>query len=228
VIVFVHGGAWQSGDRNTPLDVYGKLGRRLVARGILTVVPSYRLAPEFRHPEAVRDVARAIAWTFAHIERFGGDPRRVFLMGHSAGAHLVALAATDARWLRAEGIDTRSLAGVIAISGPYDIALMSASGAHFFARDLAASTFGSPEVYADASPIAHLGKSPTPPFLLVVGENDPESLRTQHTRFEAALRSAHLRVRGFLARGRNHFSILFRLGEAGDALGNAIVRFVGV
>src|SRR5262245_12611998 len=94
VVVLVHGGAWMVGD-NRCCGLYSSVGRYLASRGIGVAMPNYRLSPRVRHPHHVRDVAEAVAWTRANIAQYGGDPSRLFLMGHSAGGHLVSLLATD-------------------------------------------------------------------------------------------------------------------------------------
>jgi acetyl esterase/lipase len=85
------------------------------------VLPNYRLSPSVRHPVHARDVARAVRWTHDHIAERGGDPARMYLMGHSAGGHLVALLSTDESYLKAEGLAARDIKGVIPVSGVYHI-----------------------------------------------------------------------------------------------------------
>jgi acetyl esterase/lipase len=120
VVVLVHGGAWTVGD-NRCCGLYGTVGHFLASQGIGAVLPNYRLSPGVQHPAHVQDVARAVAWTRQNIAKHGGDPERLYLAGHSAGGHLVALLATDESYLRAEGLKTADIKGVIAISGPYRI-----------------------------------------------------------------------------------------------------------
>jgi acetyl esterase/lipase len=120
VLVLVHGGAWMLGDKS--FFGWGKdLGRYFASRGIGVVMPSYRLSPSVKHPEHVKDVARAVAWTYRHIACYGGDPKELFLCGHSAGGHLVALLASDPRYLRAEKMSLKDIKGVIAVSGVYRV-----------------------------------------------------------------------------------------------------------
>ena len=95
VLFFVHGGAWSMGDKSD-FGAYAAFGAAYAKLGIGVVVTNYRLSPKVRHPEHVKDVARAFAWTANHIAKYGGDKDRLFVCGHSAGAHLVALLATDA------------------------------------------------------------------------------------------------------------------------------------
>jgi acetyl esterase/lipase len=120
VVVFVHGGAWTIGD-NRCCGLYGSVGDFLASQGIGAVLPNYRLSPRVKHPEHARDVARAVAWTRGHIARHGGDPARIHLAGHSAGAHIVSLLATDESYLREVGMKSTDIGGVIAMSGAYHI-----------------------------------------------------------------------------------------------------------
>lgn len=120
VLVFIHGGAWMFGDKST-FGKYSAVGRFLAENGVGVVLPNYRLTPAVQHPEHIRDVARAFAWTARHIQDYGGDPNRLFVGGHSAGGHLSALLATDESYLKAEGLSRRAIRGVVAVSGVYRI-----------------------------------------------------------------------------------------------------------
>jgi acetyl esterase/lipase len=221
VVVFIHGGAWRFGDRDTRFDTYQKLGRKLAARGILTVVPSYRLAPEHQYPAFVQDAARAVKWVQENIAGYGGDPRRLVLMGHSAGAHIAALLAADPRWLKEAGADPARISGVIGISGPYDIVATEKRMSGMI-RD----AFGDdPATWSDASVGTHVRQPPRPRFLLAVASRDPESLHRQALALLEAIRKAGGRVRLFEAKNRNHFSVMIRLGEVGDPLGDAVEAF---
>jgi acetyl esterase/lipase len=125
VVLFVHGGAWMSGDK----DFYGlhrKVGRFFAAHGFVAVVINYGLSPAVKHPEHVRDVARAYAWVRGHVAAYGGDRDRIILCGHSAGGHLVALLATDEQYLRDPALkltdaDRAALKAVISVSGVYQV-----------------------------------------------------------------------------------------------------------
>jgi alpha-beta hydrolase superfamily lysophospholipase len=120
VVVLVHGGAWMTGD-NRACGLYTSVGEFLASRGIGAVLPNYRLSPRIKHPSHVRDIARAFAWSHAHIAEHGGSPERMFLVGHSAGGHLVSLLTTDERYLKAEGLSTANIRGTVALSGIYRI-----------------------------------------------------------------------------------------------------------
>lgn len=120
VVFLVHGGAWVCGD-NRCCGLYSSVGEFLARHGIGAVLPNYRLSPMVKHPEHIKDVARAFAWTRRNIGDHGGDPDKLFLAGHSAGGHLVALLATDDRYLRDEGLKADVIRGVISVSGVYNI-----------------------------------------------------------------------------------------------------------
>lgn len=120
VVVLVHGGAWMVGD-NRCCGLYSSVGEFLASQGIGAVLPTYRQSPGVKHPEHAKDVARAIAWTKAHMRAIGGRPDDIFLMGHSAGGHLVALLATDDKYLHAEGISRSEIRGVVSTSGVYRV-----------------------------------------------------------------------------------------------------------
>jgi acetyl esterase/lipase len=106
---------------NRSWGLYPAVAEFLAGCGVVVVLPNYRLAPGVKHPAQVEDVARAFAWTCAHVAEHGGDPRSVFVAGHSAGGHLASLLATDEQYLAAQGLSTADVKGVIAFSGVYAI-----------------------------------------------------------------------------------------------------------
>ncbi len=117
VVVFFYGGGWAEGDRH----LYRFLGAAMARRGFVTVIPDYRVYPQVRFPAFLEDAARAVHWVRAEAGAFGGDPARLVLMGHSAGAHLAAMLALDRQWLGAYGlIPARDLRGLVGLAGPYD------------------------------------------------------------------------------------------------------------
>jgi len=125
VVLFVHGGAWTFGDKST-FGYYRGVARFFARHGAVAVSINYRLSPHVKHPEQVKDVARAFAWVRKHARDYGGDPDRIFLCGHSSGGHLVALLATDESYLKDPALgltdaDRAALKGVMAVSGVYRI-----------------------------------------------------------------------------------------------------------
>jgi acetyl esterase/lipase len=125
VVLFAHGGTWMGGDKDL-FGLYRGVGRFLARHGVVAVLVNYRLSPAVRHPEHVKDLARAFAWTRRHAREFGGDSDCIFLSGHSAGGHLAALLATDETYLKdpllgLKDADRAALRGVMAVSGVYHI-----------------------------------------------------------------------------------------------------------
>jgi acetyl esterase/lipase len=116
VVVFFYGGTWNSGERGD----YRFVAQSLAARGMLVVVADYRLYPQVRYPGFLEDGAQAVAWTYRNIGQYGGDVRRLFLMGHSSGGYNAAMLALDPQWLRKAGVPADALRGWIGLAGPYD------------------------------------------------------------------------------------------------------------
>jgi acetyl esterase/lipase len=116
VVVFFYGGAWAEGTRGS----YAFAGRAFASKGFVTVVPDYRLVPQVRFPAFVQDGAAAIRWVRDNISKYGGDPNRITIAGHSAGAHIGAMLALDRRWLQAEGVDPKIIRAGALLAGPYD------------------------------------------------------------------------------------------------------------
>ena len=121
VVVFFYGGSWNRGERAQ----YRFVGEALASRGMLTVIPDYRLYPEVRYPAFLEDSALALAYALKRAGALGGNPKKVFVMGHSAGAYNAAMLALDARWLGGTGHDPAELAGFIGLAGPYDFLPMT-------------------------------------------------------------------------------------------------------
>lgn len=212
VVLFAHGGAWRYGDRWQ----YPPLGHRLAKEGLVVVIPSYRLAPKHPHPAQIEDVAAALAWTVRHIAQYGGDPTRIFLAGHSAGAHLVSLLALHDRYLAQHGLSPRLIRGVIGLSGVYDLTAFESQTA-VFGRD--------PQVRRDASPLFWV-RSPAPPFFVSYCEWDYPTLPDQARRFHAALVKAGVPAELFFTPQDNHIYEIISMTYDTDVTGQAVLRFI--
>ncbi len=160
VIVFFYGGSWNSGERGD----YRFVGEALASRGIVTVVADYRLYPQVRYPDFLHDAAQAVAWTEREIARYGGDPQRVFLMGHSAGAYNAAMLALDERLLAQVQLTPNSLRGWIGLAGPYDFLPVI--------NPAVRPVFFYPDSPLDSQPINHVSAA-APPALLLASRDDP-------------------------------------------------------
>ena len=172
VLVFAHGGAWRDGD---PVD-YGFIGRAFVPEGFIVVLSGYRLGAEGRYPAMLEDTASAVAWTHKEIAAYGGDPNRIVLAGHSAGAYNVVMVALEEQWLGRRGVPKSAIAGVIGIAGPYDFVP--------FAKESTIAAFGHTDNPAATQPMNHV-RADAPQMLLVQGEKD-DVVRPRNARVLAA------------------------------------------
>jgi acetyl esterase/lipase len=172
VVVFWHGGRWRYGDKAD----YRFVGAALAESGYVAMVANYRHYPEVKMPGFMHDAALAALWSAAHAQEFGGAAQRLFLMGHSAGAHLAALVTLDPRYFAAAGQTAPRIAGVIGLSGPYDFLPLLEPDV----QDM----FGPPSLYPASQPINFV-RSDAPPMLLIHGLND-DTVKPKNSRNLAA------------------------------------------
>lgn len=236
VVFFVHGGGWMIGDKDDVFGIYGygTIAESIARRGVVVVLPNYRLSPKAKHPDHITDVARAFAWTHRNIAKYGGRPDQLFASGHSAGGHLVSLLATDETYLKAEGLSATDVKGVVSISGIYRVDafdlrlsamnewLDASAEIHPFA-----SVFGDdPEVLKQASPLTHV-RPGLPPFLLVYGSLDYCPIKQTTRDFEAALEDNDCEVDVKKVLWRTHETVLVDLVHGVEpATADALIRFV--
>ncbi len=198
VILFVHGGGWNWGSP----DDYGFVARAFAPEGFVVVLAGYRLYPDVTFPSMLEDTARAVRWTRENIARHGGDPDRIVLAGHSAGAYNVTMLALDRQWLGREGQSADQLAGVIGLSGPYDF--------YPFTNESARNSFGAVPQPADTQPV-NFARGDAPPLLLIHGEADtlvkPRNSRELARRIAGLGGSARL----YIHEGMNHSQPLIAL-----------------
>jgi acetyl esterase/lipase len=195
VVVFFYGGSWTSGKR----EYYRFVGNALAQRGVLVLIPDYRKAPEHPFPAFMADGAAAVAWARANASRHGGDPRRLFLMGHSAGAQIAALLATDARYLAVHDLRPTQLAGVIGLAGPYDFLPLTEAKIK--------QALGPPEGWPSTQPINFVSGD-EPPFLLIQGDADTRVDPGNTPRFAVRLRSAGDVVTETIVPGVGHVGLV--------------------
>jgi acetyl esterase/lipase len=239
VLVFWHGGAWVVGQKDNYFGVYGygTIARCLAERGLVVVLPNYRLSPGVRHPEHIKDAARAFAWTCRNVQRYGGDPKLIFIGGHSAGGHLAALLATDESYLKKEGRSRRDIRGVIGASGVYRVdnlelklELPGPGGAKVMrseVRPLAVAFGDDPKVARRASPLTHVCRG-LPPFLLLNGQFDYLPLPPMAREFAAALKKNGCEVRTKTINWCTHETLVFDIlrQSAEPATVDEIVGFI--
>ncbi|MEM7221649.1 MAG: alpha/beta hydrolase [Pseudomonadota bacterium] len=152
VVIFFYGGSWKNGSRET----YRFIGEALARQGFLVAVPDYRLYPEVRFPDFVEDGAKAVRWVSDHAAAYGGDPDRLILMGHSAGAHTAALLAFDQRYLERTGVPSSSIRGLVGVAGPYSFDPLAYDSIRPIFADMAQEESVRPITYVNGTEIATL------------------------------------------------------------------------
>lgn len=172
VVLFFFGGRWTEGTK----DDYRFVGEALSSRGFVGVVADYRLYPNVRFPEFVDDGARAVAWLHANVRNYGGSPDKLFVMGHSSGAHIAAMLAVKEEYMTRAGGSRAWLRGMIGLAGPYDFMPITDPTL----RDI----FAPPEKFEQSQPVLY-AEGDNPPMLLMHGEDD-ENVYVKNTRSMAA------------------------------------------
>lgn len=215
VIVFFHGGALQRGDKT-----HGEiLARRFVPEGVGVVSANYRLSPGVMHPAHVQDAAAAFAWVIANIAHYGGDPDRVYVSGHSAGAYLAILIAIDPAHLAARGLGLDAVRGTIAISPFLYVEAV--------AKDRPNTVWGEdPEAWLNASVTPHIGPG-RGSMLLIYADGDDEWRKRQSDAFGEAMRAAgRSDVRVVEVPDRGHRTLMTQMNTGDDRIGELVLRFV--
>ncbi|MGX1786993.1 alpha/beta hydrolase [Bosea sp. NPDC055332] len=180
VVFFIYGGSWANGAKES----YAFVGDALAARGFVTVVADYRLVPEVRFPVFIEDGATALRFVRENIARFGGDPRRIHLMGHSAGAYNAMMLTLDTGYLARAGLPSSTIRSAVGLSGPYDFLPLDI--------DVTKAAFGNASNPERTQPI-HFVRRDAPPILIATGAEDTTVLPRNSERLAAALRRADAR-----------------------------------
>jgi acetyl esterase/lipase len=198
VIIFFYGGAWRSGNK----ELYRYVAKALARRGYVAVVPDYRIFPEVCYPDFLDDGALVVRWVKDNIARFGGDPEKIFLKGHSAGAHIAAMLSIDGRWLDKVGLRPgRDIAGLIGIAGPYDYMPL---------RDETLKVIFGGANRPETQPIFHVSRG-APPTLLITGGRDRLVEPGNSTRLAARLVAAGNTAKVLIYRPVGHYVIIAAL-----------------
>ena len=225
LVFFVHGGGWRAGDKADPnfksfIETFAKIG-------IGVASANYRLSPVVKHPAHIEDVSKAFAWLYKNAAQYGIDRNRLFIAGHSAGGHLVALLALDARYLRQQGLSPGVIQGVLALNGIYDVPGFPEIGVIPSRREQ--SFPNDPKIQEEASPIRYVARQ-APPFLIEYAENDLFGIREQAMSFYTALQQQGAKAQLAHIPGRTHFSVLAGMGQqldqVDDVMAPTAVEFV--
>jgi acetyl esterase/lipase len=232
VVFWIHGGGWQAGDKSS-VQLKPQV---FTDKGFVFVSTNYRLLPKVDMATIVRDVAKSIHWVHDHIAEYGGDPKRIFIMGHSAGAQLAALICTDDRYLKAEGLSLAITKGCVPVDGDtYDVpAIIETAETRRRVHGLPQAKYGhrekfgnDPAKHKDFSAVTHVAKGKgIPPFLLLhVAEHPDTSAQAQ--RLGNVLKDVGIPVTVFGARATTHSKINADLGLPDDPATKALFEFLG-
>jgi arylformamidase len=222
VVIFIHGGEWTRHDK---AEVSFK-PRYLNENGIVFVSINYRLTPAVTHPAHVNDVAAAVRWVSDHAAEIGGNEKKLFLMGHSAGCHLATLVALDPRPLVTVKLKPTALRGVIAWSGgAYDLMDKVAQGDSY--AGYIKKAFGESEtVWRDASPVTHARNGKEAPAFLFVSTESGSASHKAAENLTRLIRDAGGKADSRLISGRDHFNANHLLGAPEDETGKVLLEFV--
>ncbi len=231
VIFWIHGGGWQVGDK-TEVQIKPQF---FMDKGFVFVSTNYRLLPDVDMATIVRDIAQAIHWMHEHIAEYGGDPQRLLVMGHSAGAQLAALICIDDRYLKAEGLSLAMIKGCVPVDGDtFDVpAIIEVAETRWRVHDLPPSAFGhrkkfgdDPAKHRDFSAVTHVAKDKgIPPFLILHVAGHPDTT-AQAQRLGNKLKGANVSVTVFGAPETTHAKINTNLGLPDDPATKALLGFV--
>jgi arylformamidase len=231
VVFWIHGGGWQTGDK-TSVQIKPQA---FMDKGFVFVSTNYRLLPHVDMGTIVRDIAQSIRWVHDHIAEYGGDPQRLFIMGHSAGAQLAALICTDDRYLKAEGLSLATIKGCVPVDGDtYDVpAIIETAETRRRVHGQPQAKFGhrekfgnDPAKHREFSAVTHVAKDQgIPPFLIMHVADHPDT-SAQSQRLASVLKSAGVTVRVFGAQESTHNKINADLGLPDDPGTKALFEFV--
>lgn len=231
VVFWIHGGGWQGGDKSS---VQVK-PQAFVDKGFVFVSTNYRLLPKVEMETIIRDIAKSMHWVHDHIAEYGGDPNRLLVMGHSAGAQLAALVSIDNRYLKAEGLSLDIIKGCVPVDGDtYDIpAIIEMAETRCRVHGLPLPTFGhrikfgnDPAKHKDFSAVTHVAKDKgIPPFLIVHVAEHPDTT-AQAQRLENVLKESGIPVTRYGGRETTHNKINADIGLPDDPGTMALFEFV--
>lgn len=222
VVVFIHGGSWNSGNKN----FYSFVGRRLAKQGVVAVVINYRLAPKVEVPAMADDCARAVVWATEHIGEYGGDPQRLYVMGHSAGGGFAALLATDNRLFERRGLAQNPIKGAI-LDDPAGLDMLDYLTKLEYPDDAQyLIPYGKqPEVWKDVSALYHVTAA-APPFLVFIGGETYPSIRNSSRKFEQKLTSLGHPPQFTVLPGKKHAPMVLQLYWKDNVIYQELLKMV--
>lgn len=221
VILFVHGGGWLSGDKNA----YRDMAAKLAGQGMTVILANYRLSPRVKFPAHVEDVAASIAWAATSVVKYNGSPTKMYLMGHSAGGHLVSLAVCDEQYLGRHDLAPSNVAGLITISGVFEIKPQEGGATKKFLG----MVFGDDEeVWSQATCQTHIEKSKSglPPLLVAWVEGEGDLIKNESLNIIRSLKTAGLKYQSFVFEGNEHNAFVTALQDSESGFSKELRAFI--
>lgn len=222
VVIFIHGGSWSSGKK----EIYWWLGRNLARKGVVTVTINYGLAPDNQYIQMGNDCADAVKWVQQHIADYGGDPKRIFLMGHSAGGQLAELINTDPQYFKQAGI-ANPVKGLI-LDDPFglDMKEYMSTCEHDKNYDDFLRTFSAdPATWEKGSPLHYVANSKNP-HLIFYGEKTYPAIQIQSERLNKTLLAAKIPTELHVIKGKKHVGMISQMIFGGNQLYGYILGFL--
>lgn len=213
IVIFWYGGGWAHGSRSA----YAFAGRAFARRGFVAIIPDYRKVPQVRFPAFLQDGAEAVRWARDHVADYGGDPNRIALAGHSAGAYTAAMLTLDPRWLRVEGVDPGIVKAAVGLCGPYDF--------YPFTVERAAAAMSGAADPRMTQPIT-FARGDAAPMLLVSAGNDVQVHAHNAINLTARIRAAGGRVIHEDYPGLSHENVVMALSKPFSGKGPVLDRIV--
>lgn len=223
IAFWIHGGGWRQGDKGA----VQQKPQAFVDKGFAFVSTNYRFVPQVTVKEMTQDIAKAIRYVHDHAKEFGGNPNRIFVLGHSAGAHLAALVCTDDRYLKAENLSLSVLKGCVPVdTAAYDIPFRFSQGGAAKAGQGKAIFGNDDSTHRELSPITYVGNVKGIPPFLILHVADRDDSKAQSERFAKALLQAGTQAAIVAGEGKTHGTINSELGRPDDKPTQALFDFL--
>ncbi|MBD2704885.1 alpha/beta hydrolase [Spirosoma sp. BT702] len=224
VVVFIHGGSWDSGSKN----MYSFVGRRLASQGVVAVLINYRLAPAVEVPEMAVDCSHALVWTYRHIAEYGGDPNQIYVMGHSAGGGLAALLAVNSHYFTQLGLMQNPIKGAI-LDDPAGLDMFDyLKKMEYPGDEKYLIPFGKKaDVWQMVSALYQVDAN-CPPMLMYTGEETYPSIIKSSRKFDQQLKKFGIRHTLTIIPGKKHVGMAVQLFWKNNLIYKDLRKFIGV
>lgn len=220
VIFFVHGGGWLSGDKK----MYREMALKMAEKGLAVILVNYRLSPGVKFPDHINDVATALFWVSKNVNSYNADPHKIFLMGHSAGAHIISLILLDHNYLKEHRINPDDIAGLISISGVFEIKTQNGGATKRYLE----MVFGNEEIWKKASCSTYIDnfKTHLPQLFITWVEGEQDLAKNESANLIKMLDNSDVEYKTFIFKGSDHNVFLTDLQNFQSTFSKEFMEFV--